>query len=78
MSKLTDLDPRLAGWDDLSPEWHGCCDLCGVSGESAVVDEYSSGYFCDDCACGPVQPSAPVVMPARPEGYYHAKIGTFD
>ena len=61
------------------------CELCGASSADVTVDVYNDfddepgNLFCDDCACGPRDHQAiEVVMPARPEGYYHAPIGTFD
>ena len=42
-------------------------------------DDQPGNLFCDDCACGPRDHNAVcVVMPSRPEGYYHCAPGTFD
>lgn len=59
------------------------CERCGASSADVLVDVYNDfddnpgNLFCDDCACGPAS-RAVVVMPKRPEGYYHCPIGTFD
>lgn len=62
------------------------CQDCGASSADVLVDTYNEDddgnggkLLCDDCACGPRDhQSVHVVMPARPEGYYHSAPGTFD
>ena len=52
MTKLTDLDPRLAGWAE-AEALGTSCECCGALAADVLVDRYSSGWLCDDCACGP-------------------------
>jgi len=63
------------------------CEKCGASSADVLVSVYNDfdgqagELICDDCvfaeavAC---DKRVCVVMPARPEGYYHMPIGTFD
>jgi hypothetical protein len=85
MAKLTDLDPRLAGWDD-EPKHGHCCALCQRSEFQCVLDTYEGNgetrLICDDCICAEIDRvearALPVSSPVRPEGYYHYAPGTFD
>jgi hypothetical protein len=61
------------------------CEFCGsTSAKGNLVDVYNEDdegnggvLLCDNCACGPRDHHNAYVM-ARPEGYYHMPIGTFD
>lgn len=61
------------------------CDECGSSNEDGrLMDFYGYGKgerrVCDPCVDKACRDNAPrvAVMPARPEGYYHSPIGSFD
>ena len=63
------------------------CETCGTAptpkNQVDVYNDFGDNpgvAVCDDClheeawqACG-----APVCLPARPEGYFHSPIGSFD
>ena len=62
------------------------CEICNRA-KSALrchldiyndVDGWPGNLFCDDCVLADMEPGPRVVMPARPEGYYHCAPGTFD
>jgi len=59
-----------------------CCDKCGSDQRVVVYNDFNGSRgdaICDRCNEPTDAGSAGyVVMIDRPEGYYHAPIGTFD
>lgn len=62
-----DTDAKIDRWND------GALDGCRNRPQASTDPDYLEGY-----AHGQNDRRVRVVMPARPEGYYHAPIGTFD
>lgn len=59
---------------DETDDWNdGALDALRGKARASTVPMYLDGY-----AHGLRERKVRVVMPARPEGYYHAPIGTFD
>ena len=80
MTKLTDLDPRLAGWDEATDHAPGtACELCGRSSEDCVLDVYNDfpgqrgNWYCDDCVCAQIErgPREVVMPPGHWRSYRH-------
>lgn len=57
------------------------CEKCGSVKDVSVYNDFGDNpgnLICDACVFAAMDPGPVcVVMPSRPEGYYHQPIGTF-
>ena len=67
MTSFDDNDAKADRWND------GALDAMRGKGRKLTDSEYLMGY-----EHGLIERKVRVVMPSRPEGYYHCPIGTFD
>lgn len=66
--EVDDFDDSAADrWND------GACDACHYRAKASADPDYLKGY-----AEGVELRQVRVVMPRRPEGYYHMPLGTFE
>ena len=49
MTKLINLDPRLAGWAEAEAAGRSC-ECCGATVQSVYIARFPPGFLCEECA----------------------------